>query len=268
MARVEPVIRDVRCRGITMDREQNLVFLNYGHRRVERVSNGTTTILASNVSSVLSSGVVIDRSGAVWVADSHRSVIRRIGQGETTDFKMECQPKALFMDEHEQLYYATDAQIFKWSPNGGSQIILGNGRRGNTDDRSASLIHINEPSGFCVDRDGTLYASDSFNKRILMVKNGLVTTLYHPLEYPFGIAQLPNGDLLVAESNANRVVRISLDGKSTVVAGEGSDESKFCDDPRCLCLDREGNAFVVSHQHDLVFKITFPARWSKGNSCQ
>lgn len=268
-------MRGVQCAGISVDQHQNLLYLDFAQESAVRVIGRGRKNLTKGIRREMSSGIVGDSVGNVWVADTRNNAIKRISiDGKCTDFNLEHAPRVLCLDEHQRLFYSTDCQIFRFNPLGIPDLILGTGERGCTTG-TALETKINYPAGICVDRTGTVFVSDSFNGRVLSVKNGSVRTLCKGLKYPFGVVQLPEGELLVAESDAHCIRRINLDGTSTVIAGkfedrgneDGTEERARFSDPRSMCVDKEGNVYVVDYLNKAIRKLTFPSRWSVGKLC-
>ncbi|HJT17289.1 MAG TPA: hypothetical protein VJ853_07870, partial [Thermoanaerobaculia bacterium] len=121
------------------------------------------------------SGIAIDASGNVFVADATDNVIRKIAQDGTVTT------------------YAGAA-----------------GEPGFSDGVSA-LAHFNQPAALAFDALGNLYVADAGNNAIRRIApSTLVTTVVPPgtLNAPTGIAFDNDGRLLIADSG-NRVLRIA-----------------------------------------------------------
>jgi DNA-binding beta-propeller fold protein YncE len=88
------------------------------------------------------------------------------------------------------------------------------------------------------------------------------------LRLPWDVAVDPADNILVADSDNNRMRRVSLDGRITTVAGTGRvSQGSFSGDggmataatlnfPRTLALDREGNLFIGDGGNHRVRKVS------------
>lgn len=122
---------------------------------------------------------------------------------------------------------------------------------------------------------GSLRAKDAgFDKQLDYVKSLLVAGLADlgdgqsatkvSLTYPTATAPLPDGSILIAERNADRVRRRWPDGHLTTFAGKagaralgdgGSAEDAFIDKPVALAVDAQANVFVADFGHHRVRRI-------------
>ncbi|MGI6778987.1 MAG: stalk domain-containing protein [Acetivibrionales bacterium] len=156
------------------------------------------------------SGIDIDKSGNIYVADSLNNVIRKI------------------------------------TPDGQVSTYAGRySKKGGYIDGTASSAMFNEPSDIAVDPGGALYVLDSGNQLVRKIDNGMVTTLAGlrdqltegteyaqggfadgkgeaaRFNFPKGIALTDGGLILVADSWNHRIRAINPDGRVVTVAGSG-----------------------------------------------
>jgi sugar lactone lactonase YvrE len=114
--------------------------------------------------------------------------------------------------------------------------FAGTGSAGTTDGHVGSAT-FSEPSGVAVDSSGNLYVTDYTGHRIRKIQGGFVSTLAGSgvagyangvgtsasFNAPFGIAFNPVGNsLVVAEYSGNRIRRVTLDGRVSLIAGTGT----------------------------------------------
>ena len=149
------------------------------------------------------SGLALDRSGDLFVADAANARVRRIG------------------------------------PNGDVTTVAGVGSPGSTGDGGpATSAQLNFPVDVAVGPDGELYIAD-FNGDVVRVvlPGGTIRTAAGTgvggfsgdggpapsaqLDHPSAVAVDDNGNLFVADSGNGRVRRVALDGTITTVAGPG-----------------------------------------------
>jgi streptogramin lyase len=178
------------------------------------------------------SGVAVDASGTVYVADSGNDRIRKV------------------------------------TPSGKVTTLAGRGERGFADGKGASA-RFRYPGGVAVDASGTVYVADSGNNRIRKVTpSGQVTTLAGRGEWGFadgkgasarfwsprGVAVDASGTVYVADSGNNRIRKVTPSGQVTTLAGRG--ESGFADGAVAVALfsnlkgvavDASGTVYVADH---------------------
>jgi DNA-binding beta-propeller fold protein YncE len=96
---------------------------------------------------------------------------------------------------------------------------------------------------------GQVYLADGMHSRILAHQNGKTTELIPSfyLNYPMDVAASDTGQIIIADTRNNRVVR--WDGTSIVVVLDGLAR------PRGLALDRAGNLFVADTFHNRVIRL-------------
>ncbi len=144
-------------------------------------------IIAENLSTP--SGLAIDKNGALLIAETGAHIIRRIS--------------------------------FKPSEKMNS-IVAGTFNQSGFQDGAGEAAMFSAPVGITVDKDNTIFVADSYNDAIRRIDaNGNVTTIYgSPIRVaqtseeenlssgfntPCGIAMLPNGNLIIADTGNNRV---------------------------------------------------------------
>jgi hypothetical protein len=139
-------------------------------------------------------------------------------------------PSAIALDADGTLYVADTGNnaIRRVTADGRVTTYAGDGTPGYRDGPAASA-QFNGPIGIAVDRDGRVFVADTYNDRIRMIdRMGIVSTVagtggpgwtdgpissaqFHT---PSGVAVLPSGDLLVADTG-NSVIRAISHGVVT-----------------------------------------------------
>ncbi|MBP48261.1 MAG: hypothetical protein CMH53_10025, partial [Myxococcales bacterium] len=113
--------------------------------------------------------------------------------------------------------------------------FAGNGTAG-WKDGPASVASFNTPSGIAAAQTGELLIADTYNQRIRMVAKGQVTTLAGggssgfvdgagpaaKFNFPYGVDVGSNGVIYVADSNNNRIRKVTMKGQVTTIAGSGT----------------------------------------------
>ena len=190
-------------------------------------------------------------------------------------------------NEHSAVYdicirdgtlYATDSNfysILKVTLSGVSTIV-GGGIRGHSDGIGQEA-RFDCPVGICADGDGNLYIVDHGNHCIRkMTPEGVVTTLAGDggdgdddgigqearFHCPEGICIEHDGNLYVTDTENHCIRKVTPEGVVTTVAGAqrgfadgiGS-HARFCE-PRGICVDGDGNLYIVDHGNHCIRKVT------------
>jgi uncharacterized protein (TIGR03437 family) len=205
-------------------------------------------------------GVVRDASGNIYFSDAGNHTVRRIapdgtvalvagigdpgfsGDGGPARLARLSAPSALALDAAGNLYIAErgNSVIRKVSPSGIVQTVAGDGIAGfGGDGGPATSARIALPDGVAVDSNGNVYIADTANHRIRKVTaDGTIHTIAGSDAYgssgdggpasqallinPRALAFDPDGNLLIADSAANLVRRITPAGVMQRVAGNGA----------------------------------------------
>ena len=256
MANATP-LRDPR--SVALDAGGNLYIADTADNRVLKVgATGVVSILAGNGVPAFSgdrgkatsaslfspTGVAIDNSGNVYVADRDNFRVRRI------------------------------------SPDGTINTVAGNGTRGFSGDGGPATRAQLVPLAVAVDSAGALYISDFINARIRKVDmNGIITTIAGTgspgtsgdngpavsaqIGLVTGMAVDSSGTLYLADLPNLRVRKIDASGMITTIAGSGF--SGFIDDgvkatdslmvPDGVALDGRGSLYLSDLNLDVVRKV-------------
>lgn len=132
-------------------------------------------------------------------------------------------PSGVTTDSGGSAYFTSLGCVFKLDPNGVLTAVAGNGRAGYLGGGALAIsAMLNEPTGLATDRSGNLY---------------------------------------IADTNHDRVRRVSPDGLITTLAGTGTTgysgdggpaaNAQFMT-PQCLALDRSGSVYVTDFQANAV----------------
>ncbi len=215
---------------------------------VEMVDPATSAQLAAP------SGIALDASGNLFIADSGNNRVRMI------------------------------------NPKGVITTVAGNGTAGfSGDSGAATSAQLNGPVGVAVDAAGNLYIADVTNYLVRKVSNGVITTvagngtggfsgdggpatsaqIYNP--YELKVDAINNlcvdaaGNLYIADSGNNRVREVTPAGVITTVAGTGTGgfsgdggpaTSAQLHGPTGVTVDAAGNLFIADSANHRVRKVT------------
>lgn len=247
--------------GIAVDAGGNLYIADTQNQRVRKVSNGVITTIAgtgtfgysgdggpaTQATLASPSGVAVDSSGNVYIADTNNHLIRKVASngtittfagnteqgnngssGAATSISLDS-PSSVAVDAAGRVYIADRRnQVVRMvDTNGRISTIAGNGSFGyGGDANSATSASLAMPTGVGVDSAGNVYIADSRNNRIREVSNGVITTIAGTdvqgfggdsgapagaaLNSPRAVAAGPSGNLAVADQLNQRVRTISM----------------------------------------------------------
>ena len=255
--------------GVCIDQAGNLYVADSGNCLIRKISSsGSATTLAgisnfhggnegyidgNGASAKFStpSGVAVDASGNVYVADTNNHRIRKItssgvvstfagsgvagfSDGSATVAKFNY-PTGITIDTAGNLYIAdkTNHRIRKITPSGLVSTIAGSGIAGFTD-AAGILAKFNSPSGIAIDSSGNLFIADTSNHRIRMIDSNNIVTTYAGsgvagyadgtgtvarFNFPTGIAVNGMGNVYVADKSNHRIRKITSTSVSINYSG-------------------------------------------------
>ena len=247
--------------GVAVDNTGNLYIADRGNHRIRRVDrSGTiTTVVGTGERGFGGDGgpavaaqlneptrVALDTSGALYITDRGNHRIRRVdGSGIVT-------------------------------------TVAGNGEIGFSGDGGPAVeARLKLPQGVAVDGSGALYIADTWNRRIRRVDgSGIITTVAGSggrgyggdggpavrasLNVPAGVAVDGLGNLYIAESEQNRLLRVDTSGIITTMAGNG--EIGFSGDggpaveawlntPLGVTVDEVGNVYIADWGNHRIRRV-------------
>jgi CubicO group peptidase (beta-lactamase class C family) len=190
------------------------------------------------------SGVAVDPSGTVYVADYGHNTIRRV------------------------------------TPEGEIVTIAGKEGEKGHEDGQAEKARFNGPAGIAVDKAGTLFVADEGSSTIRKVtSSGTVTTvagragfagsadgdpIHARFNHPFGIAVGADDTLYVSDAASHTIRKITASGRVSTLAGKAGSEGSSDGTgaaarfgaPNGLALDHLGNLFVADSANGTIRKVT------------
>jgi uncharacterized protein (TIGR03437 family) len=238
--------------GVAVDSAGNLYIADFSTSRVRKVTGGMITTVAGGGLPIVDSvpatstqlnwpaGVAVDNAGNLYIADTDNNRVRKVSNGVIT-------------------------------------IVAGNGTPGfSGDDGPATSARLNHPFGVAADSAGNFYIADDYNHRIRRVSGGVITTVAGdgtegfsgndvpatsaPLNHPTGVAVDSSGNLYIADSENNRICKVS-NGVISTVAGNGTPgfsgdngpaTSAQLDVPEGIAVDSAGNLYIADLGSDSV----------------
>jgi len=251
--------------GIAVDSSGNLYIADALGSVLRKVSGGIISTIAGKyglgqdygdgglaTSALLfsPSGVAVDSSGNVFIADTSDNLIRKIT-----------------------------------ASSGNISVVVGNsttpGFGGDGGSATAAAVELNLPTGVVVDASGNLYIADSGNNRIRKVSGGNITTIAGngtagsigdgggsataaELYKPTSVAVDASGNVYITSTQTNRVLEVSGGNISTVagigVAGTygdgGSPAFAELNQPKAVAVDASGNIYIADTLNNRIQEVS------------
>ncbi len=206
----------------------------------------------------LPTGLAIDSSGNLYIADSLNNRLRKVagttistiagsgalsysGDGGAATAAQLNTPEAVAVDASGNVYIADTANnvVRQISAKGVIGTLAGNGTAGfGGDGGAATSAQLSSPQGVAVDASGNVYVSDTANARVRKISGGTITTVAGSgtqgyagdgaaassaqLSAPVGLTVDKSGNLYIADVDDSVVRKVSTGGIITTVAGNGS----------------------------------------------
>jgi sugar lactone lactonase YvrE len=246
--------------GVAVDASGNVYIADSHNHRIREVSGGTITTIAgtgtsgfggdngSATASLLSlpSGITVDKSGNLYIADTGNNRIREISGGTITTI-------------------AGDGEEF-YAGDGGT----------------ATAAALDSPTSVAVDASGNVYIADRLNQRIRVVSGGTITTFAGTstagfsgdgsaptgatLSKPSGVSVDAAGNVYIADTDNQRIREV---GGGAIATIEGSGAQGFGGDagpataailnsPRSVAPDALGNLSIADKLNQRVRSGTLP----------
>lgn len=261
-------------------------------------AGGNTGSTDSTATSLFSSpaDVAVDAAGNLYVADYWNNQIRKItpagivsilagtgnlgainGLGKLASFNG---PSGVAVDGNGNVYVADSGNnlIRKIAPDGTVSTLAGTVVAPDTSNTVTSRPLFSGPSGVAVDASGNVYVADAGNNRVCMITPaGVTSTLAGngnagfnngagssaTFNNPTGVALDASGNVYVADLLNNMIRKITPDGTTSVLAGDGEIGSKDGLDtaarfyfPTSLTVDASGNIYVTDAVNNLIREVT------------
>jgi uncharacterized protein (TIGR03437 family) len=235
------------------------------------------------------SGVAVDSSGVVYIADTLNQRVRAVAPGGilstlagsgVAGFNGEIllprtallnRPLGVATDALGDWYVAdtVNSRVREAQPGGNLFTIAGNGNASYFGDGgTATKGSVNQPEGVAVDSLGNVYIADTLDQAVRKVTpNGVIATLagngspgysgdggpasQARLNQPRGVAVDAAGNVFVADTGNSQIRRIDTLGTITTV-----DTSGALVDPRGVAVDRAGNLYIADTGNRLVRRVS------------
>jgi sugar lactone lactonase YvrE len=294
---------------VAVDAAGNLYVADYWNNRIQKITPagvvstlaGTGNIGAINGIGKLASfngpsGVAVDGSGNVYVADSGNNLIRKITSDGTvstlagtivavdtsntaTSTPLFSGPSGVAVDASANVYVADagNNRICVVSASGVTRTLAGKGGAGSNNGAGTSATFDN-PTGVAVDVSGNVYVADLLNNMIRKISPaGVVSTLAGNgsigskdgidtaarFYFPNSVTVDASGNVYVTDEINNLIRKIAPDGTVTTLAGSGAAGAQngigtaaSFSDPAGITVDASGNLYVADANNNMIRKIT------------
>ena len=277
--------------GLALDSSGDLYIADSQNQRIREVlPNGAIITFLGGTEITLQTpvAVILDAAGHLVVADGSLAVHKYSGgewsvvagtygtgfsgDGGPATAATLTLPQDLAFDPAGNLFIADGYRLREVNSAGiirtaaGADYLFGIGDGG-----AATAAELYMPSAVTLDGSGDVYIADTGTNRVRQVSPaGVISTVAGtgtaspggaassavstPLFYPAAVAVDQSGNLLIVESQANRIRAVGADGlirtvAGTGVAGLGPDSLPATQTqlrwPQGLCLDRSGNLYIA-----------------------
>jgi sugar lactone lactonase YvrE len=257
-----PAAKISKPRDVAVDSAGNLYIADSYNNRIRKVT------LDGRINTVAGSGT------AGYSGDS----------GSATAAMMRL-PSGMALDSSGNLYIAdsSDNRIRKIAPDGAINTVAGSGTAGYSGDGgSATMAQLNSPNHVVVDPSGNLYIADGLNWRIRKVAaNGIISTFVGTgdcaysgdggrataamITYPEGMVFDSAGNFYFADNGNHRIRKVTVDGMISTVAGNGtagyrgdngSAKAASLNRPSGVAIDSAGNIYIGDAGNNVVRMVT------------
>lgn len=253
--------------GLTVDSANNIYVADYGDSTIRKITaSGAVNTLAgrsggypgddegigSAARFALPTGIALDNTGNVYVADTLNKAIRKItpaglvstladldGNGIPADHRSWTSqgPHGVAVDSTGNVYVAdtSNGLILKITPTGMVSTLAGSIDGGPSVDGTGAQARFSLPRGIAVDSADYIYVADTYSHTIRKITpTGIVSTLAglagasgHTdgtgssarFGFPMGVAVDKNGNIYVADTESHTIRKITANGFVTTLAG-------------------------------------------------
>jgi uncharacterized protein (TIGR03437 family) len=239
----------------------------------------------------------LDSAGNLYIADTNNHRIRKItpggaistvagngnpsysGDGGPATSAQLSNPWSVAVDSAGNLYIADKNihRIRKVTPGGIISTVAGNGSAGYSGDSGpATSAQLNFPEGVAVDSVGNLYIADTRNSRVRKVTSGgIISTVAGGGAFnlgdggpaiganlgPAGVAVDRAGNLYIADTDNQRIRRVTPGGTISTVAGNGISGysgdggpagSAQLNNPAGVAVDSAGKLYIADSVNNAI----------------
>jgi sugar lactone lactonase YvrE len=294
--------------GVAVDRSGNVFVADTKANRIRMTSPGGAVSTLAGSSSGYGfldgtgsaaqfrgpTGLAVDNTGNVFVADTGNQAVRKItpaalvstlagsgsiGRGDGTGTAARFRsPQGVAVDASGNVFVADtgNSAIRRVSVDGAVSTLAGSSFVGFLDGTGASARFRN-PTSVAVDSNGNVFVADSGNNAIRKITPSGVVSTFAGGSYgfvdgagtaasfasPVGVAVDSGGNVFVADTFNNAIRKITAAGVVSTLAGNGSNgftngigAAATFDNPSGVAVDSTGNLYVADTSNHAIRKIT------------
>jgi hypothetical protein len=243
--------------GVGVDGSGNLYVADYYNDEIRKITSGGAVTTIAGVATIFG---FVD------------------GQGTQAEFGG---PYDVVADSNGNVYVSDEGNdtIRKITPGGAVTTLAGSPEAGYADGTGAAA-RLNRPTGVALDKSGNLYVADDNNDTIRKISpTGIVSTVAGTpgnagsangtgssaqFNGPFRVTVDGSGNLFVSDYSNDTIREITPAGVVSVFAGttgspgsvDGTGTAAKFDGPLGICIDSNGNFYVVEQTNNVIRKIT------------
>ena len=290
--------------GVAVDSSGNVYVADRSNHRIRKVTPaGVVSTLAGGTfgfvdgtgtaaSFLFPSGIAVDSSGNVYVADNGNNSIRKVtpagvvttlagqgssgssdGTGTGASFNY---PNGVAVDSAGNVYVAdrNNHRIRKVTSAGVVTTLAGSSTSGSTDGTGTGAS-FSSPQGVAVDSLGNVYVAEGGNKIRKVTSAGVVTTLAGStsgfadgngptakFSGPNGVAVDSLGNVYVGDTANHRIRKVTPAGDVSTLAGsgagfvDGTATAALFNNPYGVTVDTLGNVYVADSKNNRIRKVS------------
>jgi trimeric autotransporter adhesin len=302
--------------GLVVNAADHLYIADTFNGRIREVSAGIITTVAGNggrsysgdngpatsASLYYPSGVTLDTSSDLFIADALNNRIRKVNtsgtittvagngnpgysgdNGPATSASLN-NPSGVAVDATGNLYIAdtNNARVRKVTTGGTISTIAGDGAQAFSGDTGpATSASLNYPDSVAVNASADLFIADTINSRIREVAAGIINTVAGDGDYRFSgdggpavnatlnspedVAVDASGNMYITDSANYRIRKVNTSGTITTVAGNGTAGYSGDNGPASsaslnstygIAVDTSGNLYIADSFNNRIRMVT------------
>jgi uncharacterized protein (TIGR03437 family) len=283
--------------GVASDAAGNVYFGSGGYGQLSKVDqSGILSILNPNAStlfltapgpiskaSLYPTQLTFDQAGNLYIVDTNAGCLYRLSATGTLQVAAAYAPNfaiadggpgvlaglnfpsgiGLMADGSLLIADQFNQRIRKLSPTGTITTVVGAGSLGVTNAGPALSANLFDPNGVASDASGNIYLASGGN--VYRVTASSILSDVKQQYYPIGIAVDPQGNVVIAAGPSNVVLRVTSEGISTIIAGNG--QAGFSGDggpavsatlnaPDGVGVDQKGNVYIGDSNNERIRKVS------------